>query len=350
MALVPESVGKLVKSGSSVTVEHDAGLAAGFPDVQYAAAGATIADDFNATVSAADLICQVQPAEAAAIGALPEGAAIVSYWQPGGTDAALAAIVARHIRMLALERVPRITRAQSMDVLSSQATVSGYKAVLLGASALPKMLPMLSTAAGTLAPAKVFVIGAGVAGLQAIATARRLGGLVTAFDVRAAAQEQIKSLGATPLVIDLGGDAEGGGGYAKAQSEDQARHTQEGIAKHIAGVDLVITTAAIPGRRAPILITKSAVQGMKTGSVIVDLASETGGNCELTKPGETVDAGGVQIIGPLGLPSTAAFHASQMLSRNILTFVTHITKDSALNIDASDEITGAMLVKPEVAK
>jgi NAD(P) transhydrogenase subunit alpha len=258
----------------------------------------------------------------------------------------LAALAARNVRLLALERVPRITRAQSMDVLSSQATVSGYKAVLLGASALPKMLPMLTTAAGTLVPARVFVIGAGVAGLQAIATARRLGAVVSAFDVRAAATEQIQSLGATPLKIDLGGSAEGTGGYAKAQSDDQARLTQEGIAKHIAGVDLVITTAAIPGKRAPILITESAVRGMKTGSVIVDLAAETGGNCEFTKPGETVDVGGVQVIGPMGLPSTAAFHASQMLSRNILTFVTHITKDNALNVDASDEITGAMLVKP----
>ncbi|MGH7655963.1 MAG: NAD(P) transhydrogenase subunit alpha [Gemmatimonadaceae bacterium] len=350
VALVPESVAKLVKSGAAVSVEHDAGLAAGFPDAQYTAAGATIAADFAATVSGADVVCQVEPPQSAAVGTLPQGVAIVSYWQPGGAPDVLAALAARGVRMLALERVPRITRAQSMDVLSSQATVSGYKAVLLGASALPKMLPMLSTAAGTLAPAKVFVIGAGVAGLQAIATARRLGGLVSAFDVRAAAQEQIQSLGATPLKIDLGGDAEGGGGYAKAQSEDQARLTQEAIAKHIAGVDLVITTAAIPGRRAPILITKAAVQGMKTGSVIVDLASETGGNCEFTKPGETVDAGGVQIIGPLGLPSTAAFHASQMLSRNILTFVTHITKDNALNIDATDEITGAMLVTPEVTK
>ncbi len=350
VALVPESVAKLVKSGSSVTVEHDAGLAAGFPDTQYTAAGATIAADFAATVSDSDLVCQVQPPEPHEVPSVPQGGAIVGYWQPGGAPEVLAALGSRGIRMVALERVPRITRAQSMDVLSSQATVAGYKAVLLGASALPKMLPMLTTAAGTLAPAKVFVIGAGVAGLQAIATAKRLGALVSGFDVRVAAQEQIQSLGATPLKIDLGGDAEGGGGYAKAQSEDQARLTQEGIAKHIAGVDLVITTAAIPGKRAPILITESAVRGMKTGSVIVDLAAETGGNCEFTKAGETVDAGGVQVIGPLGLASTAAFHASQMLSRNILTFITHATKDNALNLDASDEITGAMLVKPEVTR
>jgi NAD(P) transhydrogenase subunit alpha len=346
VALVPESVAKLVKAGATVVVEHDAGLAAGFPDAQYTTSGATIAADFTAAVAGADLICRVQPPSAADPGPPPNGCAVVSYWLPGGTPEVLAELNAHQVRLLALERVPRITRAQSMDVLSSQATVAGYKAVLLGASALPKMLPMLTTAAGTLAPARVFVIGAGVAGLQAIATARRLGALVSAFDVRAAAQEQIQSLGATPLKIDLGGDAEGTGGYAKAQSEDQARLTQEGIAKHIAGVDLVVTTAAIPGKRAPILITANAVRGMKTGSVIVDLAAETGGNCELTKAGETVDVGGVQVIGPLGLASTAAFHASQMLSRNILTFITHITKDGALNIDASDEITGAMLVKP----
>ena len=346
VALVPESVAKLIKAGSTVAVEHDAGLAAGFPDAQYTAAGATIAADFSAVVAGAELICRVQPPSAADPSPPPNGSAVVCYWLPGGTPEVLAELNERQVRLLALERVPRITRAQSMDVLSSQATVAGYKAVLLGASALPKMLPMLTTAAGTLAPARVFVIGAGVAGLQAIATAKRLGAVVSAFDVRAAATEQIQSLGATALKIDLGGDAEGGGGYAKAQSEDQARLTQEGIAKHIAGVDLVITTAAIPGKRAPILITASAVRGMKTGSVIVDLAAETGGNCEGTKPGETADVGGVQIIGPLGLASTAAFHASQMLSRNILTFITHITKDNALNIDAADEITGAMLVKP----
>ncbi len=346
VALVPESVAKLVKSGATVAVETDAGLAAGFPDAQYASAGATIIPDTNALLTGADLICQVQPPSAAQAAQLPDGCALVSYWQPGGTPEALTALAGRNVRMLALERVPRITRAQSMDVLSSQATVSGYKAVLLGASALPKMLPMLTTAAGTLAPAKVFIIGAGVAGLQAIATARRLGAVVSAFDVRPAAMEQIQSLGATALKLELGGGAEGTGGYAKEQGEAQARLTQEGIAKHIAGVDLVVTTAAIPGRRAPILITEAAVRGMKTGSVIVDLAAETGGNCEFTKAGETVDVNGVQVIGPLGLPSTAAFHASQMLSRNILTFVTHITKETALNIDAADEITGAMLVQP----
>ncbi len=346
VALVPESVSKLIKAGSTVTVERDAGLAAGFPDDQYEKAGAAVAADLAGAVSGADLICKVQPPTAAEAAELPEDSALVSYWQPAGTDDALTTLGARGIRLLALERVPRITRAQSMDVLSSQATVSGYKAVLIGAELLPKMLPMLTTAAGTLAPAKVFVIGAGVAGLQAIATARRLGALVSAFDVRAAAQEQIRSLGATALQVDLGESAEGNGGYAKAQSEDQARRTQDAIAAHVAGVDMIITTAAIPGKRAPLLITDDAVHGMKTGSVIIDLASETGGNCTFTRPGETVVEKGVTIVGPLNLPSQGAFHASQMLSRNILTFVTHITKETALHLDAADEITGAMLVAP----
>ena len=345
VALVPESVSRLVKAGSTVCIEKDAGLAAGFPDAQYVAAGATVAADFSGATTGADLTCKVQPPTAAEAALVPEGSSLVSAWQPAGTPDALAALTTRKITLLALERVPRITRAQSMDILSSQATVSGYKAVLIGASALPKMLPMLTTAAGTLAPAKVFVIGAGVAGLQAIATAKRLGAIVSAFDVRAAAREQIQSLGATALTIDVGGDAEGSGGYAKAQTDDQARLTQEGIAKHVAGVDLVITTAAIPGRKAPVLITDAALRGMKTGSVIVDLASETGGNCEGTKPGETVTVGGAQIIGPLNLPSQAPFHASQMFSKNVLTFIQHITKENALNIDAADEITGPMIVK-----
>jgi NAD(P) transhydrogenase subunit alpha len=346
VALVPESVSKLVKAGASIAIERDAGLAAGFPDAQYQSAGATIAADFAATAAGADLVCKVQPPTAEEGAKLPDGGALVSLWQPAGSADVLAALARRNVRVLGLERVPRITRAQSMDVLSSQATVSGYKAVLIGATALPKMLPMLTTAAGTLAPARCFVIGAGVAGLQAIATARRLGAVVSAFDVRAAAQEQIQSLGATPLKVDVGGDGEGAGGYAKAQSEEQAARTQAAIARHIAGMDLVITTAAIPGKPAPILITENAARGMKTGSVIVDLAAETGGNCACTRAGETVDVNGVHIIGPVNLPSQAAFHASQMLSRNILTLIQHLTKENALVLDLNDEITGAMLVKP----
>lgn len=344
VALVPESVAKLVKAGATVAVESDAGLAAGFANAQYEAAGATIAADFGAATAGAALTCKVQPPTVAEASALPQGSALVSYWAPAGAPDALAALSARKINLLGMERVPRITRAQSMDVLSSQATVSGYKAVLIGAEALPKMLPMLTTAAGTLAPAKVFVLGAGVAGLQAIATAKRLGALVSGFDVRPAAQEQIQSLGATVLKVELAASAEGTGGYAKQQTDEDAQRTQAAITKHLEQMDLVITTAAIPGRRAPILIPEDAVKGMKPGSVIIDLASETGGNCPLSKAGETVVAHGVTIIGPVNLPSTAAFHASQMLSRNFLTFLQHVTKDNALVLDANDEITGPMLV------
>ena len=346
VGLVPESVAKLVKAGATVTVESSAGLSAGFTDQQYEKAGAKLAAGFAATVAGATVTCKVQPVTAAEASALPNGSALVSYWMPAGQADALAALQKTGVKLLALERVPRITRAQSMDVLSSQATISGYKAVLLGANALPKLLPMLSTAAGTLAPAKVFVIGAGVAGLQAIATARRLGGIVSGFDVRPAAAEQIKSLGATLMPLDVSAvAAEGEGGYAKAQTAEQQMDTQTAITKHVADMDLVITTAAIPGRKAPVLITDAALKAMRPGSVIVDLAAETGGNAEGTKGGETVVVHGVTLIGPLNLPATAAFHASQMFSRNILTFLNHVIKDTVLTLDEADEITGPMLVK-----
>ncbi len=346
VGLVPESVARLVKAGHTVTVERDAGLASGFTNEQYEKAGATLASDYASTVAGATVTCKVQPVSVAEASALPSGSALVSYWAPAGEPAALAALQGRGVKLLALERVPRITRAQSMDVLSSQATISGYKAVLLGAERLPKLLPMLSTAAGTLAPAKVFVIGAGVAGLQAIATARRLGALVSGFDVRPAAAEQILSLGATLMKLDLAAVAAvGEGGYARAQTAEQEVSTQAAIAQHVKDMDLVITTAAIPGRRAPVLITEEALKGMKPGSVIVDLACETGGNVVGTKAGDTVEVHGVTIIGPLNLPSTAAFHASQMYSRNVLTFLNHVIRDGALTLDETDEITGPMLVK-----
>lgn len=346
VGLVPESVARLVKAGSTVKVERDAGLTAGFTNDQYEKAGAGIAADFGSTVAGAAVTCKVQPPSTAEASALPKGSALVSYWMPAGEAAVLQSLLASGITLLALERVPRITRAQSMDVLSSQATVSGYEAVLMGAAALPKLLPMLSTAAGTLAPAKVFVIGAGVAGLQAIATARRLGALVSGFDVRPAAAEQILSLGASLMKLDLAAvSAEGEGGYARAQTAEQQVDTQGAIAAHVKDVDLVITTAAIPGKKAPVLITEDAIKGMKPGSVIVDLACETGGNAAGTKPGETVVTHGVSIIGPLNLPSMAAFHASQMFSRNILTFLNHVIKENALTLDEADEITGPMLVK-----
>jgi NAD(P) transhydrogenase subunit alpha len=346
VALVPESVAKLVKAGSTVSVEKDAGIASGFSDDQYVKAGASIGADFRSVCERADIVCKVQPPTRDEALWLRKGSALVSYWAPAGSNEALDALKSGGVRILALERVPRITRAQSMDVLSSQATVSGYKAVLLGASALPKLLPMLSTAAGTLAPAKVFVIGAGVAGLQAIATARRLGALVSGFDVRPAAAEQILSLGATLMKLDLAAvSAVGEGGYAKAQTAEQQVDTQAAIANHVRDMDLVITTAAIPGRKAPVLITADALKGMKPGSVIVDLAAETGGNAEGTKAGETVVVHGVTLIGPVNLPSTAGFHASQMYSRNVLTFLNHVLKENQLTLDEADEITGPMLVK-----
>jgi len=252
------------------------------------------------------------------------------------------------VSALALELVPRITRAQSMDVLSSQSTVGGYKAVLLGAAELGKFLPMLTTAAGNISPARVFVIGAGVSGLQAIATARRLGGVVSAFDVRPAAREQVQSLGASFVATELvSASAEAAGGYARAQTNEEQQRTLAAIAGHIKDVDLVITTAQIPGRRAPTLITADMVRTMRAGSVIVDLAVETGGNCELSKLGETVHAHDVTILGPVNLPSSVAFHASQMFGRNILALLQHLVKDGAVVLDPADEITGAMLVVHE---
>jgi NAD(P) transhydrogenase subunit alpha len=242
-----------------------------------------------------------------------------------------------------MERVPRITRAQSMDALSSQATVAGYKSVLLGAAALPKLLPMLTTAAGTLAPARAFIIGAGVAGLQAIATARRLGAVVSAIDVRAAVKEQVQSLGASFVEVEAV-SAEGAGGYAKELDEDQQTRLLAAIGRHLKEVDLVISTAQIPDRPAPRLVTAEMVRGMRPGSVIVDLAAETGGNCELTRPGETVEAEGVTIIGPLSLPASVPQHASQMYSRNVQSLLEHLLRDGALRLDLADEITGAMAV------
>jgi NAD(P) transhydrogenase subunit alpha len=279
------------------------------------------------------------------IGKFKRGTVLVALLSPGTDADTLGELAKAGTTALALELVPRITRAQSMDVLSSQSTVAGYKAVLIAADAAPRLLPMLTTAAGSLAPAKVFVLGAGVAGLQAIATARRLGGVVSAFDVRAAAAEQVLSLGATFVAADqVGADAESKGGYAKAQSEEQQQRTVEAIARHVATMDIVITTAQVPGRPAPRLITGAMVASMKPGSVIVDLAAESGGNCALTRAGETVESGGVRIIGPVNIASTVPYHASQMFSKNVVTLLQHITKDGNLAIDLADEITGAMAV------
>ncbi|HEV8446006.1 MAG TPA: Re/Si-specific NAD(P)(+) transhydrogenase subunit alpha [Gemmatimonadaceae bacterium] len=346
VALAPDSVARLVKQLKlEIAVQRGAGIRAGFRDDAYQAAGATIVPDAAAAFAAAPVIAKVQPPDSQEIARIAEGSTLISLLRPGQSADVVQALAERRVSALALELVPRITRAQSMDVLSSQSTVSGYKGVLIGASALGKFLPMLTTAAGNISPAKVFVIGAGVAGLQAIATGRRLGGVVSAFDVRPAAREQVLSLGATFVANELvAEDAQAAGGYARAQTTDEQTRTLAAIAGHIKDQDLVVTTAAIPGRPAPKLITAEMVASMRAGSVIVDLAAETGGNCVLSKPGETVEAHDVTIIAPLNVPSTVAFHASQMFGRNIFELLKHLVKDGVLQLDPTDEITGAMLM------
>ena len=345
VSIPPDSVARLVKAGHAVRVQAGAGTRAGFPDTGYESAGATVTDAAR-VYEGAELVCRVQPPSADEIVAIPRGAVLLSLLHPGRNSVLLDALAKHGVTALALELVPRITRAQSMDVLSSQSTVAGYKAVLIGASALPKFLPMLTTAAGNVSPAKVFVIGAGVAGLQAIATARRLGGVVSAFDVRPAAREQVLSLGATFVATDLvAPGAETAGGYARAQSEDEAERTRAALAAHVKDMDLVVTTAQIPGRTAPRLLTAEMVASMRPGAVIVDLAAESGGNCDLTLAGETVQSGNVTIIGPVNVAATVPFHASQMFGKNILALVTQLSaKDGALSLDADPEIIGAMTV------
>jgi len=342
VALVPDGVAKLTKAGCDVLIQRGAGAAAYLPDADYEAAGATIVAS-AAEALGADLVLKVQRPTAEEASQLREGAALVSFLAPGTSGDLLTALTGRKVTAFAMELVPRTTQAQSMDALSSQATIAGYKAVLVGADAMGRILPMLTTAAGTLAPAKVFVIGAGVAGLQAIATARRLGGIVSAFDVRAVVREQVQSLGATFVEV-AAVEGEGQGGYAKELAEEQQRRVVAGIGEHAKGQDLIVTTAQIPGRPAPKLITADAVRAMKPGSVIVDLAGESGGNCELTKFGEVVTVGGVTILSPVNLPAGVPLHASQMYGRNVLTFVTHLLKDGALQLDLADPITGPMCV------
>jgi NAD(P) transhydrogenase subunit alpha len=346
VALAPDSVARLIKQQKlEVIVQHDAGLRAGFRDEAYVAAGATIVPDAAGALSGSQIVAKVQPPSLDEAARIDEGTTVISLMRPGQSADIVAALSKRKITSLALELVPRITRAQSMDVLSSQSTVSGYKGVLIGAASLGKFLPMLTTAAGNISPAKVFVIGAGVAGLQAIATARRLGGVVSAFDVRPASREQVQSLGSTFVAAELADpSAETAGGYARVQTKEEQPGTQAAIAAHIKDMDLVVTTAQIPGKPAPVLITAEMVATMRAGSVIVDLAAETGGNCALSKPGEIVEVNDVRIIAPLNLPSTAAFHASQMFGRNISELLKHIVKDGALVLDTADEITGAMMM------
>jgi len=339
VALVPESIGRLTKAGATVVVERGAGESAGLLDAAYEGVGATLGSASDAW--SADLVVKVQRPTPQEVAGLKSGGYLLCYLNPATGDQS--GIAGKRVTAFAFELVPRTTLAQAMDTLSSQATLAGYKGVLLGAAELPRILPMLTTAAGTLAPAKVFIIGAGVAGLQAIATARRLGGIVSGFDVRAAAREQIASLGATPIGGDLP-TAEGSGGYAKELAAEQARQVETLLAEHLKAQDLVLTTAQIPGRPAPRLITEAMVRSMKPGSVIVDLAAETGGNCEATKAGETVMVQGVKVLGPVNLPSTLPLHASQMYSRNVMTFVLRFLKDGAFAPDLNDEIAGPMCV------
>ena len=346
VALTPDSAGRLVKSKTDVVVQSGAGDAAGFPDAAYTAVGCRVAPDVSTACAGSAVVLRVQPPTEAEVATLPEGVLLISLMKPGSHAAIAKQLAARKVASLALELVPRITRAQSMDVLSSQATVAGYKAVLIGASELGKFLPMLTTAAGNIQPARVFVIGAGVAGLQAIATARRLGAVVSAFDIRPAAREQIQSLGANAIAAQSPTEGtETEGGYARVQTADEHQQTVHTIAQHIKDVDLVISTANIPGRKAPVLIRDETLATMRPGSVIVDLAAENGGNCESTVAGEVVRAHGVTIVGLLNLPATVPFHASQMFGRNVLTLLQHlITKEGALVVSKDDEITGAMLV------
>ncbi len=349
VALVPALVPGLKKAGFEVTVEKGAGEAAGFPDAQYVEKGATLGTRDEAF--AADIVLQVRAfganreAGRADLAKLRAGQVLIGFLDPLGAPEAAAELAPTGVTACSMELMPRITRAQSMDALSSMATVAGYRAVLLAALKLPKMFPMLMTAAGTLSPAKVFVIGAGVAGLQAISAARRLGAVVHGYDVRPAAAEQIRSLGAK--VVDLGLDTAGSedkGGYAKAQDEAFYRRQREVMAKVVAESDVVITTAQVPGRKAPILVTAEMVRAMAPGSVVVDLAAEGGGNCELTRPGQDLVEHGVHVLGPVNLASDVPLHASQMYAKNLVTLLGEIVKKGELALDPANEVVAGVVV------
>lgn len=349
VALIPDSVSRLVKQGLEVWVESGAGEQSFFTDAAYEAAGAKVIDDTASLWGGADLLLKVSPPKLREDGQheidlLREGATLISFLNPLGMPAVVQRLADRNITAFSLELIPRTSRAQSMDALSSQAAVAGYKAALIAADALPKFFPMLTTAAGTIAPAKVFVIGAGVAGLQAIATARRLGAVVEAFDIRPAVKEEVQSLGAKFVEVKLEEETVAAGGYAKEVSEVAKQRTQEAIAEHVKLSDVVITTAQVPGRQAPRLVTEEMIAQMRPGSVIVDLASEQGGNCAGTEPGANVIRHGVTLIGPVNLPSSMPVHASQMYSKNALTLVQYLVKDGALNLNFEDDIISSACV------
>ena len=336
VALVPDIVGRLAGDGVETLVETSAGEAAGFPDAAYEEAGARVVPA-QELYAQAELVARVRRPSADEIAALREGQALVALLQPLADPSIADALAARKVTAFSMDTIPRITRAQSMDALSSQATVAGYKAALVAATTIGKFFPMLTTAAGTIAPARVLVLGAGVAGLQAIATARRLGAVVSGYDVRPVVKEQVESLGASFLELDVEG-AEGVGGYAVALAEDEQERQRQLMALHVGASDAVISTALVPGRPAPLLVTEEAVAGMRPGSVVVDLAAEAGGNCALTEPGETVVRHGVTIVGETNLPSTMPLHASQMYARNVASFLGLLVHDGALNLDFEDEI------------
>jgi H+-translocating NAD(P) transhydrogenase subunit alpha len=344
VALVPESVSRLAAAGSEVTVETDAGGTAGYPDDAYREAGASVADD---PYTDAELVARVRKPAADELDRLREGIVLVGFLEPLSDREGVTRLAERGVVAFAMESIPRITRAQSMDALSSQATVAGYKAALIAADRLPKFFPLLMTAAGTVAPAKVLVLGAGVAGLQAIATARRLGAVVSGFDVRPVVKEQVESLGATFLDLGIRGE-ETEGGYALELSEEEQRTQQSALEERLPEFDIVITTALVPGRPAPRLIPASAVAAMGETSVIVDLAAEAGGNCELTVPGEEVVREGVTIVGLTNLASSMATHASQLYSRNVTALLLHLAPEGRLTLDFEDEITaGACVTRRE---
>jgi NAD(P) transhydrogenase subunit alpha len=338
VALVPDTATRLGAAALEVSVESGAGSAAYISDEAYQQAGAKIVKSAATLLGEADAVLKVHAPSTAEVDLIKKGAVLISFLQPATQGDIIRALAKRGVTAFSLELVPRISRAQSMDALSSQASAAGYKAVLMAAGRLGKFFPMMMTAAGTIPPARVLVMGAGVAGLQAIATARRLGAVVSAYDVRPAVKEEVQSLGATFIELALE-TQEGEGGYAKEQSEEFLRKQRELIGEHVAKSDVVITTAAVPGRRAPLLVTGEMVKGMRPGSVIVDLAAETGGNVELTKAGTDVEIGGVTIIGTPNVPATMPLHASQLYARNVANLLLHLVKDGAIVLDFDDEIT-----------
>ena len=338
VALVPDTAAKLKASALDVSVESGAGVGAYISDEAYESSGVKVVKTAESLLKDADAVLKVQAPSTDEVALLNSGSVLISFLQPATQADVVKALAKRAVTAFSLELLPRISRAQSMDALSSQASAAGYKAVLMAAGRLGKFFPMMMTAAGTVAPARVLVMGAGVAGLQAIATARRLGAVVSAYDVRPAVKEEVQSLGATFIELALESQ-QGEGGYAREQSEEFLRKQRELIGEHVAKSDVVITTAAVPGRHAPLLVTGDMVKAMRPGSVIVDLAAETGGNVELTQAGKDLDVGGVTIIGTRNVPSTMPLHASQLFARNVMNLLLHLVKDGAINLDFQDEIT-----------